>query len=75
MSAIPELDYAAHLYHERTVRSVANSTRRDGEEFLEIAAAIPVTTQTTRFALREANEALQALKAGAIDGAGVLEIP
>jgi propanol-preferring alcohol dehydrogenase len=74
MSPIPELDYAAHLYHERTVRSVANSTRRDGDEFLEIAAAIPVTTQTTRFALTEANEALQALKAGEVNGAAVLEV-
>ncbi|MDA2916653.1 zinc-dependent alcohol dehydrogenase family protein [Nitrospinae bacterium AH_259_B05_G02_I21] len=75
MSPIPELDYTAHLYHERTVRSVANSTRRDGEEFLELAAAIPVTTRTTRYPLGEANEALGALKAGSIDGAGVLEIP
>ncbi|MEE8219589.1 MAG: alcohol dehydrogenase catalytic domain-containing protein [bacterium] len=74
MSPIPELDYAAHLYHERTVRSVANSTRRDSEEFLELAAAIPVTTRTTRYALGEANEALGALKAGEIGGAAVLEV-
>ncbi|MCH7923740.1 MAG: alcohol dehydrogenase, partial [Nitrospinae bacterium] len=52
----------------------ANSTRSDGEEFLKIAAAIPVTTETTRFALSEANEALQALKAGEVNGAAVLEV-
>lgn len=75
MSEIPPLDYSLHLYHERTVRSVTNSTRRDGEEFLEVAAAIPVKTETTLFPLERANEALQALKAGRIDGAGVLEIP
>jgi propanol-preferring alcohol dehydrogenase len=75
MSEVPPLDYAAHLYHERTVRSVANSTRRDGEEFLGLAAAIPIKTKTTLFPLGRANEALQALKEGRIEGAGVLEIP
>jgi propanol-preferring alcohol dehydrogenase len=75
MSPIPPLDYAEHLYHERTLRSVANSTRRDGEEFLKIAAEIPIKTETTLFPLREANQALQALKASQINGAGVLAIP
>ncbi len=75
MSPIPELDYAEHLYHERTLRSVANSTRRDGEEFLKVAASIPIRTETTLFPLQQANQALQALKAGRIDGAGVLKIP
>jgi propanol-preferring alcohol dehydrogenase len=75
MSPIPELDYATHLYHERTIRSVANSTRRDGEEFLSLAASIPVRTKTCLYSLSEANQVLRQLKAGAIDGAAVLVLP
>jgi alcohol dehydrogenase, propanol-preferring len=71
MSPIPPLDYAL-LYHERAVRSVANNTRRDGEEFLKIAAAIPIHTEVREFALAEANQALNALKNDAIRGAAVL---
>jgi len=74
MSAIAELDYTKHLYFEKTIRSVANSTRKDGEELLELAAEIPITTETTPFPLREANRALQQLKQGKINGAGVLKI-
>jgi propanol-preferring alcohol dehydrogenase len=73
MSAIPEMDYAL-LYHERTIRSVANSTRRDAREFLEVAAQIPVRTEVETFALEEANRALAALKHSRIRGAGVLKI-
>lgn len=75
MSPIPSLDYASHLYHERVLRSVANSTRLDGEEFLKIAAQIPIRAETTLYPLGEANRALQELKAGQISGAAVLEIP
>lgn len=74
MTPIPQMDYGNYLYHERTIRSVANSTRRDGEELLKIAAEIPIHTETQLFPLEEANQALQALKHGRINGAGVLEI-
>jgi len=74
MSAIPELDYTKHLYFEKTVRSVANSTRKDGEELLKIAAEIPIRTETISFPLREANRALQQLQEGKINGAGVLKV-
>jgi propanol-preferring alcohol dehydrogenase len=75
MTPIPEMDYNTYLYHERTVRSVANSTRRDGEELLRYAAEIPIHTETQLFRLEEANRALQLLKERTINGAGVLEIP
>ncbi|NOY53964.1 MAG: zinc-dependent alcohol dehydrogenase family protein [Deltaproteobacteria bacterium] len=74
MSDIPSLDYTKHLYFEKMVRSVANSTRQDGEELLKIAGEIPIETETTLFPLREANRALQQLKEGKINGAGVLKI-
>jgi propanol-preferring alcohol dehydrogenase len=74
MSPIPELDYVEYLYHERTLRSVANATRQDGNELLKIAAEIPIKTTTQIFQLEEANKALQLLKDSKIDGAGVLQI-
>ncbi len=74
MSAIPQLDYRRHLYHERTIRSVTNSTRADGEALLRIAAEIPIRPQTQSFSLNEANRALQLLADGQINGAGVLEV-
>ena len=74
MSPIPPLDYNL-LYHERVIRSVANNTRRDGEDFLRIAAEIPIRTEVREFALEEANEALNALKNDAIRGAAVLSVP
>jgi len=73
MSPIPELDYSL-LYHERVVRSVANNTRRDGEDFLRVAAEIPIHTEVREFALEEANQALNALKNDAIRGAAVLRV-
>jgi propanol-preferring alcohol dehydrogenase len=73
MSPIPEMPY--HLiYHERTVRSVANSTRQDAEELLKIAAEIPIRTEVQTFPLEGANQALQALKASQIDGAAALQV-
>ncbi len=72
MTPIPTLDYDRLLYWERTVRSVANFTRRDAEELLRLAATIPIHTTTQTFALDEANEALLALKHSEIDGTGVL---
>lgn len=73
MSPIPQLDYDL-LYNERVLRSVANSTRRDVEEFLELAAEVPVTTEVTEFTLENANLALQKLKNSEIDGAAVLRV-
>jgi propanol-preferring alcohol dehydrogenase len=73
MSPIPQMDYNL-LYHERVVRSVANNTRADGEDFLKIAAAIPIHTELREFALDQANEALRALKNDAIRGAAVLKL-
>jgi propanol-preferring alcohol dehydrogenase len=73
MSPIPALDYA-RLYHERTIRSVANSTRQDVREFLNLAAQIPVTVEVQRFPLEDANRALQDLKHSRLHGAGVLTL-
>ncbi len=74
MSDIPSFPYK-YLWEERIIRSVANLTRRDGEEFFELAAAIPVRTEVTTYPLTGANEALQALREGRIDGSIVLEAP
>ncbi|MFH0931568.1 MAG: zinc-binding dehydrogenase, partial [Candidatus Zixiibacteriota bacterium] len=75
MSPIPQFDYTENLYYEKTLRSVANSTRKDGEELLKLAEEIPLRTVISVFPLKEANQALQLLKQGKINGAGVLEIP
>lgn len=74
MSPIPEMDYQAHLYHEKVLRSVANATRADGESLLALAAEIPIRTTTRLFPLAEANRALKLLKDSRIDGAAVLKI-
>ncbi len=71
MSDIPSFPYRI-LWEERTVRSVANLTRRDGEEFLAIAQRVPVRTTTVQFPLVEANTALSRLRNGDIEGAAVL---
>ncbi len=73
MSPIPEMPYDL-IYYERTLRSVANSTRQDAEELLKIAAEIPIKTEVQTFPLEEANRALQALKTSQIDGAAALII-
>lgn len=73
MSPIPAFNYSL-LYHERVVRSVANNTREDGREFLAEAAKIPVRTQVQTFPLKDANDALTALKHDAIRGAAVLTV-
>lgn len=71
MSAIPSFDYSL-IYGERMIRSVANNTRADGQEFLFEAARIPVRTHVQTFAFNQVNEALIALKNDAIRGAGVV---
>jgi propanol-preferring alcohol dehydrogenase len=73
MSEIPTFSYDL-LWGERVLRSVANLTRRDGEEFIELAPKVPVRTQIRDFRLEEANEALQHLRAGELHGAAVLSI-
>lgn len=72
MSAIPPLDYNL-LYGERVMRSVANNTRKDGEDFLRVAAEIPIRTQVTAYALAEANRALNDLKSDRANGSAVLD--
>jgi propanol-preferring alcohol dehydrogenase len=71
MSDIPAFPYRL-LWGERQVRSVANLTRQDGEDFLALAPKIPVRTQVETFALEDANEALNHLRGGRIQGAAVL---
>jgi propanol-preferring alcohol dehydrogenase len=73
MSDIPSFAYGL-LYQERMIRSVANNTRRDGEEFLKLAAEIPIRTHVQVYPLSEANRALNALKNDAIPGAAVLQV-
>lgn len=71
MSDIPAFPYA-DLWEERSICSVANLTRRDGDEFLPLAASIPVRVETQGFPLEAANEALAMLRAGRLNGAAVL---
>lgn len=72
MTPVPPLDYAACLFHEKTLTSVEASTRADGEALLAEAARIPLRPQVTPFPLEAANEALVRLKDDRIDGTGVL---
>jgi propanol-preferring alcohol dehydrogenase len=71
MSDIPPVPYEL-LWHERTVRSVANLTRRDGEEFLALAPEVPVRTTVHLYALEQAEQALADLRAGAFEGTAVI---
>jgi propanol-preferring alcohol dehydrogenase len=71
MSDIPQMPYEL-LWGERTLRSVANLTRADGEEFLALAPRVPVRTEVETFPLSEANEALDRLRSGRIRGSAVL---
>jgi propanol-preferring alcohol dehydrogenase len=73
MSEIPSFPYEL-LWGERVVRSVANLTRRDGEEFLALAPRVPVRTEVELHPLEAANEALARLRSGAVRGAAVLQI-
>lgn len=73
LDQMPAFDYGL-LYWERTMRSVSNSTRQDAEEFLSLAAEIPIKTYPVAYPLQEANRALQELKAGRVSGAAVLTL-
>jgi propanol-preferring alcohol dehydrogenase len=71
MSAIPSMPYTT-IYGERTLRSVTNATRRDGTEFLDLAAKVGLHSTVVRYALDDANQALLDLKQGRLEGAAVL---
>lgn len=73
MSDIPSFPYS-DLWEERSIESVANLTRRDGIEFMELAPQIPITSQVTTYPLEKANEALNDLRAGNFEGSAVLNI-
>ena len=73
MTDIPSFPYSL-LWGERTLRSVANLTRRDGEEFMELAPRVPVHTEVTPYPLEEAGRALDDLRAGRVRGAAVLVV-
>ncbi len=72
---IPPLDYTQLLWDEKEIKSVANITRKDAQEFLTLAAEIPIIPEVKEFKLGEANQALILLKQGKIQGAGVLRMP
>ncbi len=72
LDRMPEFDYDTLLWGERQIRSVANVTRADATDFLKVAAEINLRPRVTTFSLDQANEALEALKNDAIDGAAVL---
>lgn len=74
MSDIPSFPNSL-LWGERVLRSVANLTRREGVEFLEIASQVAIKTEIQSFSLLHANEALEALRSGRIQGAAVLVMP
>jgi propanol-preferring alcohol dehydrogenase len=69
-----KLDYATHIWLEKEIKSVANITRIDVEEFLPLAAEVPIVPEVQEFPLERANQALLLLKQGKIQGAGVLRI-
>jgi len=72
LDGVPALDYQKHLYWEKTLRSVANLTHEDAEQFLRLAGEIPIETTVETFPLEEANEALRRLKASDIEAAAAL---
>src|SRR5579863_621884 len=72
MSDVPPLDYNL-LYQERVVRSVANNTRQDGEDFLRVAAEIPIRSRVAVYPLRDTNRALNDLKNDRVNGAAVID--
>jgi len=73
--ALMNLDYPTHLWLEKELKTVANITRSDAQEFLPLAAEIPIIPKVQEFKLEQANKALLLLKQGKIQGAGVLKMP
>jgi propanol-preferring alcohol dehydrogenase len=74
LDRMPQFDYDSLLWGEREIRSVANMTRADARDFLELAAQIGIRPEATVFALRDVNDALRAVKADAVDGAAVVSM-
>jgi propanol-preferring alcohol dehydrogenase len=74
LTDVPRLDYQAHLFRERTLTSVTANTRRDGEEFLRLAARLGVRARITPYPLSDADGALQDLASGRVTGAAVLRV-
>ncbi len=74
LDRIPEFDYDRLLWGERQIRSVANMTRSDARDFLQIASSIGLKPKVTVFALDQANEALQAIKNDRVNGAAIISI-
>ncbi len=72
--ALLRLDYPAHLWQEKEIKSVANVTRRDVREFLDLAAEIPIKPEVQEYALSDANIALVELKSSSVRGAKVLRV-
>ena len=72
---VPPMGYAELLWDEKEIKSVANITRKDAQEFLSLAAEIPIIPEVQEFRLQEANQALILLKQGNIQGAGILRMP
>jgi propanol-preferring alcohol dehydrogenase len=72
LDRIPEFDYDSLLWQERQLRSVANMTRQDGRDFLQIAEQIGLTPSVQTFALDQANQALQAIASDATESSAVL---
>lgn len=72
---VPPMDYAELLWDEKEIKSVANITRKDAQEFLSLAAEIPIIPEVQEFRLQEANHGLILLKQGNIQGAGILRMP
>ena len=73
MTPIPEMNYEL-LYQEKTMRSVANATRKDGEELLQLAQKIPIKSTVNMYNIREANDALEKIKKSTINGEAVLRL-
>jgi alcohol dehydrogenase, propanol-preferring len=74
LSDVPVLRYQEHLFQERQIRSVTANTRRDGEEFLRIAASIGISVATTSYPFGDADRVLRELAAGQVTGAAVIRI-
>jgi propanol-preferring alcohol dehydrogenase len=74
MSEIPAMDYTQHLFGERTLRSTTASTRRDGEELMEVAASGAIRTEVTEFAFEDVADGLAAIREDRIKGSAVLRI-
>jgi len=70
-----KLAYSTHIWLEKEMKSVANITRKDARDFLPLAAEIPIVPLVQEFKLEEANKALNLLKQGKMQGAGVLRMP